>query len=53
MVPIEQKDGTGEDRGIKPGQNRPLDSTKRPNSLIADEIGRAAKLSGVKAVACR
>src|ERR1700738_3813410 len=29
MVPIEQKDWTEEDRASKPGQNHPLDSTKR------------------------
>ena len=29
MVPIEQKDGTEEDRASKPDQIYPLDSTKR------------------------
>jgi hypothetical protein len=34
MVPIEQKDWTKEDRASILGQNHPLDSTKRQNSVV-------------------
>ena len=45
MVPIEQKDWTEEDRASKPGQNHPLDSTKRQKYKLQAAVEEAFRVS--------